>query len=211
MPSRCRPPAAGRECVRLPGGAPVGVVPGVNVHRPVFDRPRSAVDPAGCGGLGAGAAVLHGLSDRQAAEAVLFDLRWKAACGLAITDTSFHPTTLTYWRQRLAASDSPNRIFDAVKAVVVATGVLKGKTRRALDSTVLDDAVATGGHRDAVGRGDPPGGPGGARRRSGGRVDIDGPLRPARRTRHRLGRPSRSALLVGGHPGPGTCWRCWPL
>ena len=154
---------------------------------------------------------LHGLSDRQAAEAVLFDLRWKAACGLAITDTSFHPTTLTYWRQRLAASDSPNRIFDAVKAVVVATGVLKGKTRRALDSTVLDDAVATGGHRDAVGRGDPPGGPGGARRRSGGRVDIDGPLRPARRTRHRLGRPSRSALLVGGHPGPGTCWRCWPL
>jgi len=86
---------------------------------------------------------LHGLSDRQAAEAVLFDLRWKAACGLAITDTSFHPTTLTYWRKRLAASDSPNRIFDALKAVVVATGVLKAKTRRALDSTVLDDAVAT--------------------------------------------------------------------
>ena len=86
---------------------------------------------------------LHGLSDRQAAEAVLFDLRWKAACGLAITDTSFHPTTLTYWRKRLAASDAPNRIFDAVKAVIVATGVLRGKTRRALDSTVLDDAVAT--------------------------------------------------------------------
>ncbi len=86
---------------------------------------------------------LHGLSDRQAAEAALFDLRWKAACGLAITDISFHPTTLTYWRKRLAASDAPNRIFDAVKAVVVATGVLKAKTRRALDSTVLDDAVAT--------------------------------------------------------------------
>ena len=37
----------------------------------------------------------------------------------------------------------PNRIFDAVKAVVAATGALAGKTRRALDSTVLDDAVAT--------------------------------------------------------------------
>jgi hypothetical protein len=37
----------------------------------------------------------------------------------------------------------PNRIFDAVKAVVAQTGVVAGKTRRALDSTVLDDAVAT--------------------------------------------------------------------
>jgi hypothetical protein len=30
----------------------------------------------------------------------------KAACGLAVTDTSFHATTLTYWRRRLAASKS---------------------------------------------------------------------------------------------------------
>jgi len=87
--------------------------------------------------------ALHGLSDRQAAEAVTFDLRWKAACGLAVTDTSFHATTLTYWRRRLAASKSPDRIFDAVRAVIKQTGVIKGKTRRVLDSTVLDDAVAT--------------------------------------------------------------------
>src|SRR5262249_36255244 len=32
---------------------------------------------------------------------------------------------------------------DAVRAVITETGVLKGKVRRALDSTVLDDAVAT--------------------------------------------------------------------
>ena len=87
--------------------------------------------------------ALHGLSDRQAADSVTFDLRWKAACGLAVTDTSFHSTTLTYWRQRLAASTSPNRIFDAVRTVIKQTGVIKGKTRRVLDSTVLDDAVAT--------------------------------------------------------------------
>ncbi len=43
----------------------------------------------------------------------------------------------------MAASDRPNRIFEAVRAVVAATGVLAGKTRRALDSTVLDDAVGT--------------------------------------------------------------------
>ena len=87
--------------------------------------------------------ALHGLSDRETVDAVTFDLRWKAACGLPVTAGAFHATTLTYWRRRLAASDRPNRIFEAVKAVVAQTGALTGKTRRALDSTVLDDAVAT--------------------------------------------------------------------
>ncbi len=86
---------------------------------------------------------LQGLSDSETVDAVTFDLRWKAACGLAVTAGAFHATTLTYWRRRLAASDRPNRIFDAVKQVVTQTGALSGKTRRALDSTVLDDAVAT--------------------------------------------------------------------
>lgn len=87
--------------------------------------------------------ALHGLSDNETVDAVTFDLRWKAACGLPITAGAFHSTTLTYWRRRLAASDRPNRIFEAVKTVVTQTGVLAKKTRRALDSTVLDDAVAT--------------------------------------------------------------------
>jgi IS5 family transposase len=87
--------------------------------------------------------TLHGLSDEAAAEALTFDLRWKAACGLAVTGKAFHPTSLTYWRRRLARSERPNRIFDVVRQVVAETGALTGKTRRALDSTVLDDAVAT--------------------------------------------------------------------
>jgi IS5 family transposase len=87
--------------------------------------------------------ALHGLSDREAMAAVRTDLRWKVACGLPVGHAGFDASTLTYWRRRLAASDRPNRIFDAVRAVVAETGVLKGKTRRALDSTVLDDAVAT--------------------------------------------------------------------
>src|SRR5947209_3776566 len=87
--------------------------------------------------------ALEGCSDREAAEALTFDLRWKAACGLPVAAAGFHPTVLTYWRRRLAASARPQRIFDAVREVVAASGVLTGKTRRALDSTVLDDAVAT--------------------------------------------------------------------
>ena len=50
---------------------------------------------------------------------------------------------LTYWRNRLRASERPERIFDAVRDVVAETGVLTGKPRRAVDSTLLDDAVAT--------------------------------------------------------------------
>src|SRR5215213_9478426 len=87
--------------------------------------------------------ALQGFSDREAVEALTFDLRWKAACGWPIGATGFHPTVLTYWRRRLAASARPQRIFDAVREVVQATGALSGKTRRALDSTVLEDAVAT--------------------------------------------------------------------
>jgi hypothetical protein len=87
--------------------------------------------------------ALHGMSDAETVDAVTFDLRWKAAVGRPVGAAAFHPTTLTYWRRRLAVSDRPNRIFDAVRDVVAGTGVLHGKTRRALDSTVLDDAVAT--------------------------------------------------------------------
>jgi hypothetical protein len=36
----------------------------------------------------------------------------------------------------------PDRVFEVVREVVTATGVLRGKARRALDSTILDDAVA---------------------------------------------------------------------
>src|SRR3954447_23625125 len=55
--------------------------------------------------------ALHGLSDREAADAVMYDLRWRGACGLAVTAAAFHPTVLTYWGRRLAASDRPQRIF----------------------------------------------------------------------------------------------------
>lgn len=87
--------------------------------------------------------ALEGLSDRDAARALKDRISWKVACGLALDDEGFDYSVLTYWRTRLRTSARPERIFDAVREVVAATGVLKGKTRRALDSTLLDDAVAT--------------------------------------------------------------------
>ncbi|MFF4345701.1 IS1182 family transposase [Kitasatospora sp. NPDC001540] len=86
---------------------------------------------------------LHGLSDFDTVQQLRCDLRWKAACGLGLHDTAFDPSLLAYFRRRLQRSADPNRLFARVKEVVAATGVLKGRQRRALDSTVLDDAVAT--------------------------------------------------------------------
>jgi transposase len=87
--------------------------------------------------------TLRDLSDAEAMDALRCDLRWKVACGLPIDHEGFHPSTLTVWRNRLRASDRPERIFEAVRAVVAQTGVLTGRTRRAVDSAVMDDAVAT--------------------------------------------------------------------
>jgi hypothetical protein len=63
--------------------------------------------------------------------------------GAALDDEGFHPTVLVSWRARLRASARPRRILDAVRQVVQATGVLAGRGRRVLDSTILADAVAT--------------------------------------------------------------------
>lgn len=86
---------------------------------------------------------LEGLSDRQAADALKCDIRWKVATGLALDHPGVHYTVFTYWRTRLANSPRPKRINDAVDGVVKATGVLSKRRMRALDSTLLDDAVAT--------------------------------------------------------------------
>jgi hypothetical protein len=86
---------------------------------------------------------LYDLSDAQTAEALEFDIRWKVACGRSLTQMSFDPSTLVYWRRRIAASKRPDRVFDAVAEVIAETGIQRGRRKRCVDSTVFDDAVAT--------------------------------------------------------------------
>jgi hypothetical protein len=83
----------------------------------------------------------------------------------------------------LRASDRPERIFAAVRVVIAQTGVLKGRQRRALDSTLLDDAVAT---QDTV-------------------TQLVGAIRRVRRLH-----PAAGALELAGHdydqdPGKPAC------
>jgi hypothetical protein len=82
-------------------------------------------------------------SDRETAEAVRFDVRWKVAIGVPLDDPGFDPSSLVYWRKRIAKSRRPHRVNDAVRQVIEQTGILRGRRRRAVDSTIIDDAVAT--------------------------------------------------------------------
>src|SRR5438093_12148352 len=70
--------------------------------------------------------ALEGLSDRDAPRALRDRISWKVACGLALDEEGFHHTVLTYWRSRLRASERPERIFDAVRQAIDATGALNG-------------------------------------------------------------------------------------
>lgn len=87
--------------------------------------------------------TLYDYSDRETAEAARCDLRWKVATGMALDHKGFDASTLVYWRRRLAKSKRPHRINDAVKRVIEETGILRGRAKRAVDSTILADAVAT--------------------------------------------------------------------
>ena len=51
--------------------------------------------------------ALHDYSDRETAEAVRFDVRWKVAIGAPLDDPGFDASSLVYWRRRLAKSERP--------------------------------------------------------------------------------------------------------
>lgn len=85
---------------------------------------------------------IEGLSDREAVERFAFDARWKyAAGGLDFDYPGFVHTVLVDMRARLARSERPDRIFEAVLQVARQAGLVGRK--RVLDSTPLYDAVAT--------------------------------------------------------------------
>src|SRR5258705_2884652 len=89
--------------------------------------------------------TLHDLSDRETTEAARCDLRWKVATGMALDHNGFDPTTLVYWRKRLAKSKRPHRINEAVRRGGVLTPRPPGRPRHAggfprLGATVVHHA-----------------------------------------------------------------------
>ena len=62
--------------------------------------------------------ALHDYSDRETAEAVRFDVRWKVAIGAPLDDAGFDPSSLVYWRNRITRSKRPHRVNEAVRKIV---------------------------------------------------------------------------------------------
>lgn len=86
---------------------------------------------------------LEGTSDRETLDRVRCDLRWKVALKLPLGEEGFHPTVLTYFRERLRNSRRPRRVFDRFKEVAQEAGLLTARGVRVLDSTPVLSAVQT--------------------------------------------------------------------
>jgi len=58
--------------------------------------------------------ALYDCSDREAAEAARFDVRWKVAIGASLDDRGFDPSSLVYWRNRIARTVTEDRVISTV-------------------------------------------------------------------------------------------------
>lgn len=84
-----------------------------------------------------------GLSDRQAMEAVRFDLRWKVALGLPLDHEGFHPTSLVKFRARLLLHGKERVVFERSLALAQELGLLTEAVEQVVDSTPMLGAAAT--------------------------------------------------------------------
>lgn len=82
------------------------------------------------------------VSDREAADRVRFDLRWKLALGLSLDHRGFHYSTLSRFRRRLVAHGQERYAFDALLRLALKTGLLKRDAEQVIDSTPIHGAAA---------------------------------------------------------------------
>ena len=83
-----------------------------------------------------------GLSDRQAMEAVRFDLRWKVALCLPLDHEGFHPTSLVKFRARLLLHGKERVVFERSLELATELGLISGRAEQILDSTPMLGAAA---------------------------------------------------------------------
>jgi transposase len=75
------------------------------------------------------------LPDRQAAEAMQYDTRWRLALHLSAGETACDPSLLSVFRDRLLAGGHERLAFAAVLALLVAEGWVPKRSKQRLDST----------------------------------------------------------------------------
>jgi Transposase DDE domain/Transposase domain (DUF772) len=84
-----------------------------------------------------------GLSDREAMEAVRWDLRWKAALDLPVDHTGWDPSTMTRYRARLLLHGKERLVLENSLRVAEELGLLGAPAEQIVDSTPMLGAAAT--------------------------------------------------------------------
>lgn len=74
-------------------------------------------------------------ADRQAAESVQYDVRWRLALHLGAGEPTFAPSLLVTFRDRLLCSGEESLAFEAVLDHLVEHGWVPRRSRQRLDST----------------------------------------------------------------------------
>lgn len=95
---------------------------------------RPAIDPV----LLCGVTLLQFMekvTDRRAAEQVVYHLGWKYALDLELPYEGFHPTVLVYFRDRLEEKQAERVIFDGIVDLLIELGLLKRAGKQRIDST----------------------------------------------------------------------------
>lgn len=82
------------------------------------------------------------VSDREAVQRTLFDLRWKVALHLPLDYVGFDPSSLSYFRKRLVAGKKERYAFDRLLKVGRAAGFIPATVTAIFDTTDTGGAGA---------------------------------------------------------------------
>jgi len=83
------------------------------------------------------------VSDGEAVEWVLYDMRWKVALNLPLDYAGFDPSSLSVFRTRLVEHNQERYAFDRLLKVAREEGFLADKVTMLIDSTNAEGAGAT--------------------------------------------------------------------
>lgn len=86
--------------------------------------------------------MVERMPDRQAAEAMQYDTRWRLALHLSAGEGACDPSLLSVFRDRLLAGGQERLAFEAVLALLVAEGWLPKRSKQRLDSTHICGLLA---------------------------------------------------------------------
>lgn len=84
---------------------------------------------------------IENLTDRQAADAVRGRIDWKYALGLELSDSGFHYSVLSEYRQRLLDGGVVRLLLEKILARCETKRLLKGKKKQRTDSTHVLAAI----------------------------------------------------------------------